>query len=205
MSDKFKKYGGILRKVGRKVVLPETRIKEVIKSNILDKFELNAVYDFGAGTLFWSEWFSQYANKVFAIDTIYDKKEQVQHNIVKVRNYNEIDFMVDATGKVLWMCDFLHHVPLDFSKQIINHFSKACDFIIIKDIDCNHSIGNIANRIHDRIINGEKIRDISPEVYMDMLHKLGYKCKYYYVPKLWYPHFMIVACKQKLFGGEKIT
>lgn len=49
------------------------------------------------------------------------------------------------------------------------------------------------NRMHDKIINGEKIHTIFPEKIKEMLETNGFKTYYYYLPKLWYPHFMIIG------------
>ncbi|STQ83777.1 hypothetical protein [Helicobacter fennelliae] len=46
-----------LRKVGRKVVLPTDEIQAILESKI-DFSSLTTIVDFGAGTLFWSEYFA---------------------------------------------------------------------------------------------------------------------------------------------------
>ena len=46
-----------LRKIGRRLVLPSDEIKGILEGK-LDFASLKNVVDFGAGTLFWSEWFA---------------------------------------------------------------------------------------------------------------------------------------------------
>ena len=46
-----------LRKIGRKCVLPVDEIKGILEAR-LDFATIKSVADFGAGTLFWSEWFA---------------------------------------------------------------------------------------------------------------------------------------------------
>ena len=52
-----------LRKIGRKCVLPSDEIKGILETR-LDFAAIKSVVDFGAGTLFWSEWF---ADKLAAV------------------------------------------------------------------------------------------------------------------------------------------
>ena len=47
-----------LRKIGRKFVLPSDEIKGILESKI-NFDELENIVDFGAGTLFWSEYFAE--------------------------------------------------------------------------------------------------------------------------------------------------
>lgn len=49
------------------------------------------------------------------------------------------------------------------------------------------------NRMHDLIINKEHIHDVNPDEILEMLRKNGYRVSYEYMPKLWYPHFMIIG------------
>lgn len=69
------------------------------------------------------------------------------------------------------------------------------DYVIIKDIDCNHKFGNFMNRMHDRIINHERIMDVDPMKLIELLEKRGFEVKKIYLPKLWYPHFLLIAKK----------
>jgi hypothetical protein len=68
--------------------------------------------------------------------------------------------------------------------------------IIIKDIDKNHTFGNFMNKVHDKIINNENIHNIDPNKIEEVLIQNGYKTQYYYIPKLWYPHFMVIGVLQ---------
>ena len=190
----FQNYNGILRRIGRKIVLPEKEIKSIVKENVLSKVGQLSVFDFGAGTLGWSKWFKEYTDSVYAIDIIYASGIidgiNVLHGIDDVK-----DWMFNEDRGVLWLCDVLHHIDFEFSIKVLDRFSPVCKYIVIKDIDCRHGFGNFMNRMHDRIINGEKIRDIDPAIYEKELNNRGFKTTYYYFRKLWYPHFLIVAKK----------
>ena len=52
------KYLEKVRKIGRKVVLPSDEIKHILESRIDFKC-VESVCDFGAGSLFWSEYFAE--------------------------------------------------------------------------------------------------------------------------------------------------
>lgn len=54
------KYLVNLRKMGRKVVLPSGQIKQVLRNEI-DFCDIRNIVDFGAGTLYWSEYFANIA------------------------------------------------------------------------------------------------------------------------------------------------
>ena len=54
------KYLEKIRKIGRKVVLPSDEIKGILETHI-NFSDIKSVLDFGAGSLFWSEYF---ANKI---------------------------------------------------------------------------------------------------------------------------------------------
>lgn len=54
------KYLASLRKIGRKVVLPSEQIKQILRSEI-DFCKIRNIIDFGAGTLYWSEYFANIA------------------------------------------------------------------------------------------------------------------------------------------------
>jgi len=56
---------------GRKYVLPVSDMKNTMRPIFMGR-NINAVVDFGAGTLFWSEWFAKELNlPVIAVDTRY--------------------------------------------------------------------------------------------------------------------------------------
>ncbi len=95
---------------------------------------------------------------------------------------------------MFFACDVLHHLTDGFWHKIKDSIFNY-DIVIIKDINCHYKFKNFMNKFHDRIINGEKIRDIDPDdLEKDFIH-MGYEIKYYDMHKLWYPHFMIVARK----------
>lgn len=52
------KYLERIRKIGRKVVLPSDEIKGILESHI-NFSDIKSVLDFGAGSLFWSEYFAR--------------------------------------------------------------------------------------------------------------------------------------------------
>lgn len=199
----FQDCNGILRKIGRRIVLPEKEIKSIVEKEILSKSSHWTVFDFGAGTLGWSKWFKKYADKVYAIDIIYENG--TRDNIDVLHSVDDVkDWMLDGCdrGGVLWLCDVLHHVETEFSLKVIDWFINP-RYIVIKDVDCRHRFGNFMNRLHDRVINGENARDVDPVWYERELKKRGYNTKYYYFRKLWYPHFLIVGEKIKHVQGEK--
>lgn len=68
---------------------------------------------------------------------------------------------------------------------------------MIKDIDCRLRLKNWMNRMHDRIINGEKIRDIDPADLAEDFQMNGYQCNCWDMCKLWYPHFLLFAVREK--------
>lgn len=64
------KYLSSLRKMGRKVVLPSENIKAILESAI-DFSKVKNIVDFGAGTLYWSEYFASKACD-FSVDSSID-------------------------------------------------------------------------------------------------------------------------------------
>lgn len=57
------KYLASLRKIGRKVILSSDKIIEILESHI-DFSSVKNIIDFGAGTLYWSEYFASKLNMV---------------------------------------------------------------------------------------------------------------------------------------------
>jgi hypothetical protein len=96
---------------------------------------------------------------------------------------------------LVWACDVLHHLPPAETKGFLEKIADKTNIIIIKDIDANHTFGNIMNKLHDRIINGEKVFDICPLDLRRALEACGFETAYYYLPKIWYPHFMVTALR----------
>jgi hypothetical protein len=96
----------------------------------------------------------------------------------------------------------LHHLSKSDYIDFFNKSTKSANIIIIKDIDMNHKLGNYMNRMHDKIINKEDINDIDPNDIKEKLEKNGFKTFYYYLPKLWYPHFIIIGVKNNRAGAN---
>jgi hypothetical protein len=71
--------------------------------------------------------------------------------------------------------------------------AETYDFVIVKDIDATHKFGNFCNRMHDRIINGEKIHDVYPAEIEHWLTDSGFTITRQALPKLWYPHFIVTG------------
>ena len=92
-----------------------------------------------------------------------------------------------------WCCDVLHHISPQEETDILTQIADKSNRIIVKDIDGRHKFGNFMNRMHDRYLNGERIRDINPEHITVMLEGLGFLVEYRYLPKIWYPHFVLIA------------
>lgn len=178
------------------MVLPEKEIKKVLMEQIFSKSKVNTVFDFGAGTLVWSEWFKQQVDYVYAVDIIFRK--EIKNGISLLGGIDDVDdeFLSQIQyGGVLWLCDVFHHIDFEFGLKVLDCFSPVCKYIVIKDIDCGHRFGNFMNKMHDRIINGEKVRNINPVVYKEELSKRGFKTTCHFFRKLWYPHFLMIAEK----------
>lgn len=75
----FKSYNGVLRKIGRWAVLPVNKIKVILEMELFEKEKkIGICVDFGAGTLFWTKWLKHKVLKVYAVDVIYDKEENIK-------------------------------------------------------------------------------------------------------------------------------
>ena len=183
-----------LRKFFRKIVLPVEKIKKIMV-NALTEIEIDSVLDFGSGTFFWTDWFlNKFDCQIYAVDKYYKEKMMLKDG---VKCYWQLDdcFIDCYKFSVIFACDVLHHLDSveyeTFFKKIINK-SKV---IIVKDIDKNHLFGNFMNKMHDKIINNENIHDIDPQEIKESLMQNGYKTQYYYIPKLWYSHFIVLGIK----------
>jgi hypothetical protein len=184
-----------LRQFSRGILLPIQKTRQLIL-NALTNIEVNSVLDFGSGTLFWSDWFlNEFNCQIYAVDNYYKGKILSTQNGIKY--YWRLDecFIDCQSFSVVFVCDVFHHLdPIEYEtfwKEIINR-SKV---VIIKDMDKNHQFENFMNKMHDKIISGENIQDIDPQKIERVLVQNGYKTQYYYIPKLWYPHFIIVGIK----------
>ena len=191
----FKNFNGIVRKIGRKAVLPDRQIKAALEK-VFERESLDVCVDFGAGTLFWSEWLQKKCAKTWAVDIIFDTNKTV--NGVKCTNdLNNVENLeTDSAGGMFFMSDVLHHLNKEYEDELLSHITQepyAFKYIVIKDINCHKRFGNMMNRLHDKIINGETIRDIDPDKLLLFLKGKGYECEFYNMRKLWYPHFLIVA------------
>lgn len=188
--------GGI-RAWGRKLVLPVARIKELVRIGLLDKYQIDRVIDFGAGTLYWSEWFEKNlgSEHIYPVDVIF--RDNVPDTSMRCySSIDEIPAAKDGDNALFFTCDVLHHLSVEEWERIGKIAMKTCRFIVIKDINCHYKFKNWMNRTHDRIINGERIRDVDPEVLMEELRGSGYQCMYQDLHKLWYPHFIIIAVRE---------
>jgi hypothetical protein len=190
----FTKKLGLIRYYGRKVVLPSDKIKKILTEEVFrDNIAEGCMIDFGAGTLYWSKWFYRYIKKVIAVD-IYYKNSINEGGIIYQNNLRDALDIVDESPCIIWMSDVLHHLNRETYKEIFSELTRM-DYVIIKDIDCNHKFGNFMNRMHDRIINHERIMDVDPMKLIELLEKRGFEVKKFYLPKLWYPHFLLIAKK----------
>lgn len=92
------------------------------------------------------------------------------------------------------MCDAVHHFTPEFRKQVFDSIKdKKFRYVMIKDIDCRKKFGNMMNRMHDLIINRELVGDVNPEELGSFLKKNGYQLSCHFLPRLWYPHFLLLA------------
>ncbi|HIV49640.1 hypothetical protein [uncultured Helicobacter sp.] len=87
----------------------------------------------------------------------------------------------------------LHHLDSHMWQDILHTIAPHAHYIVIKDIDATHRFGNFANAMHDLLINGERVRSIYPQTLATELETLGFELQYFYLPKLWYPHFLLIA------------
>lgn len=191
----FKSYNGGLRKIGRQIVLPVSEIKKIMQREIFDKQLVDVCVDFGAGTLFWTNWLKEKSQEIYAIDIIYENNEFIDGVRCK-KSINDMgDILQENKVKMFFSSDVFHHLDDTFASSLLLGVINRYDYIVIKDIDCNKRIGNYMNRVHDRVINGEKIRDINPNRLIDFLRENGYETFYYKIQKLWYPHFLLIGRK----------
>ena len=52
------------------------------------------------------------------------------------------------------------------------------------------------NKLHDRMINGEKIHNVDPDILLRELKNAGFEVEYRDIHKLWYSHFIIIAVRK---------
>ncbi|STQ83776.1 hypothetical protein [Helicobacter fennelliae] len=136
--------------------------------------------------------------QVIAIDSIYQNSPQ---NLLPKTSFSNIIFASDIFQileskmcDMFFASDVLHHLGLDFYHALFNALTQAqTQWIVIKDIDANYTFGNFANTMHDLLINGERVRKIYPQQIQTLLESKGYKTWKFFLPKLWYPHFLLLA------------
>lgn len=190
---------GKIRAWGREIVLPTKRIKEELTEGVFGQYCTGSVIDFGAGTLYWSNWFSQIVGEdhVYPVDIIY-KEKPPQNSLHCFTAIDDIPFENIRGPVCFFACDVLHHLSEELWERISKSVFNNCEIIVLKDINCNYKFKNWMNRMHDRIINGEKIRDIDPNLLLRKLESQGYQCTFYNNQKLWFPHFLIVAVRKDI-------
>ena len=223
----FDKFLGGLRKIGRQYVLPVQKIQQTIHevleniSTEMDAGDYLNIIDLGSGTLFWTEQIIRNAPtkcRIFAVDLIYNENFNIDTVISKsaflkksddkklicengeVYLYQSIDDVILDCDKIdcTFICDTIHHLNPVIWESMFNVLANKSKSIIIKDMDARRQFRNTLNRLHDRIINGEKIINVYPDKLSRELMKKDYivsKIKPVY--KLWYPHFIISAIKNE--------
>ena len=191
-----------LKYYGRGVVLPVEKIKETVRKN-LSESNITEVLDFGSGTLFWSKWLADEMKlKVIAVDTMYENNqpENANQNITIETDIEKLFRQMHSNesnmgGRAIFVCDVIHHLQPSFWNALLLQISKLFDVVIIKDLDANRKLGNFCNKIHDRVINGEKVFNVFPDEIISHLSESGFKTQTESMPKLWYPHFVITGVR----------
>jgi hypothetical protein len=194
---------------GRGVVLPVYELKDIAR-RVLTKQGVSHIVDFGAGTLFWSEYFAdELGLTVTAVDTFFEKNPPSGCS-ERISIHTDITEVLDEMSKgdesgdsdkperpkrAIFICDVIHHLPPALWARILPQITTLFDVVLIKDIDCNRAFGNFCNKMHDRIINGEKIHDVCPREIERELKKAGFATKSMALSKLWYPHFVAAGVK----------
>lgn len=206
----FENNLGGIRAFGRRMILPAEEMKNLIKTELLDKYPIRKVIDFGAGTLYWSDWFQEQfsgtgGGKVYPVDIIFKKNvpDTKMQCYASIEELPKEEFSKEVDDPVLFfICDVIHHLPLGEWEALKQKVIRQCRFIVVKDISCHYRFKNWMNRMHDRIINGEKIHDVDPDHLIADLRMHGYQCMYKNLHKLWYSHFIILAVKKSVTGQQ---
>lgn len=198
----FENNLGGIRSMGRSIILPADKIKKLLLKELFNKYSIQKVIDFGAGTLYWTDWFEKIMNvgegkcgKVYPVDIIF-QNQAPDTTIDYYMFIDDVPVKKMDSSCLFFICDVIHHLSEKEWKTLSKKVTERCRFIVIKDIDCRCRFKNWMNKLHDRIINGEKIRDVNPDMLIADLHELGYKCKMVSMHKLWYSHFLIIAIKK---------
>lgn len=189
-----------LRYHGRQVVLPVNEIRSTVQALLVEN-NIAKIVDFGAGTLYWSEWFADSLElDVTAVDLLFSKTQPDNKYQVAIRT-DILEVLAEKEGveksekEAIFICDVIHHLTPEFWSSILPRIAGVFDVIIIKDIDATRKIGNFCNKMHDLIINGEKIHDVHPKFICNYLQEQGFQVQIRACPKLWYPHFIITGIK----------
>jgi len=178
-----------------------------MQGELFGKYRIDKIIDFGAGTLYWSNWFQTIigAENIYPVDIIFKETEKavppsIHPSSTPIRRFSviqDVPYKQESKGPIMFFtCDVLHHLSEKEWKEIEQVIYHDCDFVVIKDINCHFKFKNWMNRMHDKIINGERIRDVDPEVLITDLQNAGYQCIYHNIHKLWYPHFIIIAVRK---------
>ncbi|MDR0273194.1 MAG: hypothetical protein LBI27_07760 [Clostridiales bacterium] len=150
--------------------------------------------------MFWSEYFAnELSLDVLAADTSYASFLPRNEN-EKISLHSDI---LEAIRKIppqqrnaIFICDVIHHLEPAFWQEILAKISGLFDIIIIKDIDSNRKFGNFCSAAHDRIINGTNFENVYPSEIEKFLEQNNFCVKITAMPKLWYPHFLLIATKE---------
>lgn len=193
----YSNLGGI-RAWGRKLVLPISKIQKLIVECLFEKYHIKKVIDFGAGTLYWSKWFSGLLGDngdVIPVDIIFEHtKPATPMNCIS--HIDQIPKESLSELSLFFCCDVLHHLSEEEWAPAKEVAYRYCDYVVIKDINCHYRFKNCMNKLHDRMINGEKIHDVDPDILLRELKNAGFEVEYRDIHKLWYPHFMIIAVRK---------
>lgn len=184
---------------GRKAVLPVDEIKRISRSLLVGN-RISEIVDFGAGTLFWSKWFAdELGLNVIAVDTAYINNS-LQYDLQNIVTQPDITKVFETLGngmhkgrKAIFICDVIHHLQPDYWHSIFAQITEIFYVVIIKDIDADRKFGNFCNKMHDRIINGEKIQNVNLGEIEKHLINANFTIQTKALPKLWYPHFIITG------------
>ena len=132
--------------------------------------------------------------KVVAIDSIYTTltPTTTYPNITLESSLDSA--LAHYAFDLFFASDVLHHLSPDFTQKLLESIAHI-PIIIIKDIDSRHIVGHYANALHDLVFNQEKVCKVYPNKLESTLQALGYTTRYHYLPKLWYPHFLLLAYK----------
>ena len=185
-----------IRRLGRNAILPVDTIKSICRKTLEDR-NIKTVLDFGSGALFWSNWFvKEFKIKVYAVDTYYNTAIMPQNDAIIY--YFNLSTCLSENSEIsfVWVCDVLHHLSPSDSDVFLKEICERTDIIIIKDIDATHRFGNFMNKMHDKIVNNETVYNIYPVKIKNLLETNGFKTSYYFVPKIWYPHFILIAIRR---------